>query len=336
MPVTEREKLLQFGMSRWWKCDQYSIKDDYIRPAPGASVGTFDPWAAHQDEATPPYIQLVRLVSGLPRNPFAKHSNKSDELRSGVLDWCRRNGLLGLLPHEVSSARLGSWMVQRGSTGWSQSYFSWESWEPEERGPPSGEVFGEFVTGEPLYEAEDYWKRFFPGRADDFEMFPLSDEFWSAYAEPIDDFLQAARWFANAIDAVGVPEGPPVIEKEERKSKTGEILLPEVRLDRSGAIDRLNSLSSGVTPVVTLDHNDYQQSWRSPSMLGYLAMQALQDLLGGERILLCAHCAHAFRSSHHSARFCSLVCANRQRKREQRKRDKRKKTSRRPQRRKKG
>ncbi len=167
-------------------------------------------------------------------------------------------------------------------------------------------------------------------------MLPLSDDFWSAYAEPFDYFLQVARWFANAINAVGALEGPPVIEKEELKSKTGKTLRREVRLDRSGAIDRLNRLSSGVTPVVTLNKNDYEQSWRSPSMLSCLAMQALQDLLGGERILLCAHCAHTFRSSHHSVRFCSLRCANRQRKQEQRKRDKRKKTARRPQRRKKG
>ena len=248
------------------------------------------------------------------------HHGGDDELRSGVFEWCQRNGLLGLLPHEVSSARLGDWAVQRGSTGWSQSYFSWE---PGPYEPPWGEVFGESVTGEHLYEAEDYWKKFFPGRTDGFQMLPLSDEFWSAYAEPFDYFIQVARWFANAIDAVGAAEGPPVIEKKELKSKTGKTLRREVRLDRSGAIDRLNRLSSGVTPVVILDHNDYEQSWRSPSMLGYLAMQALQDLLRGERILLCAHCAHTFRSSHHSVRFCSIVCANRQRKREQRERDRR-------------
>jgi hypothetical protein len=224
----------------------------------------------------------------------------------------------------VSSARLGDWAVQRGSTGWSQSYYSWE---PGPHEPPWGEVFGESVTGEHFYQSEDYWKKFFPGRVDDFEMLPLSDEFWSAYAEPFDDFLQVARWFANAIDAVGAPEGSPVIEKEELKSNTGKILRPEVRLDRSEAIDRLNRLSSGVTPVVTLNHKDYGQSWQSHSMLGYLAMQALQDLLGGERILLCAHCGHTFRSAHHSVRFCSIICANRQHKREQRKRDKRKKSA---------
>ena len=333
MPVTEREKLLQFGISRWWKCDMYSISDGYIRPAPGASLGEFDPWTAHQDEATPAYIQLSRLVSELPRDPFSRHSSESDELRSGVLDWCHRNGLLGLLPHEVSSARLGSWMVQRGSTGWSQP--DSPPWEPEEHGPPWGEVLGESVTGEHLYEAEDYWKKFFPGRGNDFEMLPLSDEFWSAYAEPVDDFLRAARWFANAIDAVGAPEDAPVIEKEGSKSKTGKILRGEVRLSRSGAIDRLNRLSSGVTPVVTLNQDGYEQSWRSPSMLGCLAMQALQDLLGGERILLCAQCAHAFRSAHHNKRFCSKLCGDRLHKREQRIRDKQKKKARSPRRRKK-
>jgi predicted RNA-binding Zn ribbon-like protein len=324
MPVTEREKLLQFGVSRWWKFDQYAIEDGYIRPAPGASLGAFDPWTAHQDGATPPYIQLVRLVSELPRDPLVKHHDASGELRSGVLDWCRRNGLLGLLLHEVSSARLGDWAVQRGSTGWSQSYFPWE---PGPYEPPWGEVFGESVIGEHFYQSEDYWKKFFPGRVDGFQMLPLSDEFWSAYAEPFDDFLRVARWFANAIDAVGAPEDSPVIEQEELKSKTGKIHRQEVRLDQSGAIDRLNRLSSGVTPVVTLNHKDYGQSWRSHSMLGYLAMQALQDLLGGERILLCAHCGHTFRSAHHSARFCSKLCANRQHQREHRKRNKRKKSA---------
>ncbi len=332
MPVTERENRLRSGVSRWWKFDQYSIKDGYIQPAPGASLVTFDPWTPPQGQTTPAYIQLVRLVRELPKDPFTQHSNGPDELRSGVLDWCHRNGLLGILPHEVSSARFGSWMVQRGSRGWSQSD-SW--WEPGPYFPPCGEVFGESVTGEHLYEAEDYWKKFFPDRTDHFQLLPLSDEFWPAYAEPFEYFIQVARWFANAIDAVGAPDGSPVIEKEELKSKTGKVLRREVRLDRAGAIDRLNRLSSGVTPVVTLDNNDYDQSWRSPSMLGYLAMQALQNLLGGEKILLCAHCSHTFSSSHHSVRFCSIACANRQRKREQRKREKRKKTARSPRRRKK-
>ena len=342
MPISKRKQPLGESAPRWWKFDRYEIENGYIRPAANASLGEFDPWLAHKAREGhidfPPYTELANLVRDLPRGPFGFQIPDSEELRNGVLDWCRRYGLLGLLPHEVSSARFGTWMVTRTSTGWTQSRYPWEPGEP---GPPWGEVIGESVTGDRLYETEQFWYDYFPDEKHDRKSdpegdrrfdrnddkrsrcIPLTEPFWQSYAEPLQYFVQVARFFANALEVTAIPDGPPVIERE-------------VPLDRTAAVARLNHLSSVVTPIVTVSGGgSYEQEWQAPSMLGHLAMQASQNLLGDRKIISCDACQALFSSAHHSARFCSDLCGNRQRKRDQRKRDKRKKTARRPQRNKK-
>jgi hypothetical protein len=255
----------------------------------------------------------------------------SQELESGLLEWCKRLGLLGLLPHEVSSARFGSSLFTRTGSGWSESH---EFWEPGRFEPPENEIIRETVWGDLIHEADTFWYEYFPAQNgnENPPFLPLTNVFWQSYAEPLRYFLQVARFFANAIEVIESGSHQPVIEQEERVFTHDEKTYthPERRLDLPSAIDRLNLLSKSVSPIVSVDDKGrFQQHWRSPSMLGYLAMQAVQELLGDRKIIRCDACPKIFASNHHRARFCSKLCADRQRKREQRKRNQRKTKARR-------
>ena len=120
MSVSKREKYVGGERSQWWRFDHYEIQDGFIRPGANASLEEFDPWLGYETReghvGIPPYLELVNLVQELPGDPFRRRILVSQELETGVRDWCRRLGLLGLLPHEVSSARFGSWMVTRTGT----------------------------------------------------------------------------------------------------------------------------------------------------------------------------------------------------------------------------
>ena len=320
MNVSEREKYVEAGASRWWRFDRYQIQDGFIRPAANASLSEFDPWLAHSTHEgyvhQPPYLQLAELVRQVPSDRALRGSDiESDELRSGVLSWCQRYGLLGILTHEVLSEQFGSRVLKRTVDGWVRER------GVEDELAPWGQVVVEHVEGEMLLYSEDYWSTYLPSLEGNWESspLPLTEEFWRAYGEPLPQFLRVALFIANAIRSVA--EGAePVAEYREEP------------LDGSGGMARLNQLTSAVSPSLADDsRGGYAQRWRSPSMLGYLAMQFVEDTLA-RRVVTCDCCARPFASDHWRARFCSPICADRQRQREWRKRDKRRKTARRPQR----
>jgi hypothetical protein len=341
--VSKREKYVGGERSRWWRFDRYEIQDDFIRPRAKAKLAEFDPWRAYRTRAkghigVPPYLELVNLVQELPRDPFGQRISVSRELKIGVRVWCRHFGLLGLLPHEVSSARFGSSMYTRTGDGWVESNYPWEP-GPDE--PPENEIIRETVWGDLIYEADTFWNEYFPFCQSDEHppAVPLSTSFWKIYAEPILYFLQVARFFANAVEVIANPDHQPVVEREERRSgHNDKVIQEEEVLDLPAAIARLNHLSKSVTPIVSVDEKGgLQQHWRAPSMLGYLAMQAVQELLGDRKIIRCDACPKIFTSNHHAARHCSDLCGDRKRKQRQRKKkENEKKTARRSKRSEKG
>jgi len=292
----------------WWRFDRYEIRGDFIRPAPGAALGPFDPskWPRSGKADCPPHLELARLVRAVPRGPWPK------ELRDGVLDWCRRHGLLGLMPHNLLSVRLGSWQLDRSGQSWVTSYSHWEA---DQYGPPWGEVIeSDFGDGVIYNDANSGWANYFPDlwpkdrglgeRAlPELQLVPTSEEFWRAYGEPFDHFVRIACHLGNALTVIADPDGEPVIESGG------------VQLEYDAALARLNALAAPVsTEVVRAGRGKYHQTWQSPSLLGYLAMQAVQDLLGERRILKCP-CDQLFATTHHRARHCSKTCADRWRQR---------------------
>jgi hypothetical protein len=326
MPVTKRVST-SGSKGLWWRFNRYEIRDGCIHPARGASLKSFDPWAECESRDGnidfPPYLQLAELVREIPadRSPSPVPPEQwSPELQRNILKWCGRYGLLGLLPHTTLSARFGSWCVTRIGGEWSEST---RPWSPGPFEPQWAEVI-EDDFGEGVEVGDDHgWWYYFPdvskvergeGNASGptLRLVPTSGEFWKWYAEPLEYFIRIACFFEHAIRVIGDPSGNPVVEHR------GE------ELTRDKALARLTAYANCVSVGLTEDTKDgsFTQIWRSPSLLGHLSMQAIQNLLGERRIINC-RCGATFSSAHWNAKHCTETCASRYKKRDQRERDKR-------------
>ncbi len=104
---TESTQFFVAGMP-WGRHTRYEIKDDVIRPSPGARLIYYDPWQVYhaasrkRPRAESPYRELLDLaeklefewtrgIGRLPRGPTAESEKR-------ILHWCNRYGLLGILP----------------------------------------------------------------------------------------------------------------------------------------------------------------------------------------------------------------------------------------------
>ncbi len=286
--------------AEWWCFDAYEVKDGFIRPVPGARLDGYDPWARYWKEGSavhsPPYVELGELIRKLPDGErLPRPGDEPESLVKAVRAWCRRYGLLGLLPHDTRLASLDPWIVSRSAKGWEAWRFSWE---PEEQ-PTEFLIETELDGGGWMGSVDDWWG-YFPDLnkgevMEDFRLVPLSEDFWKSYCEPLDRFLARARHLDHAVRAVS---GEVVTDLD---------IYPREVLDAEKAMERLNGIAHGVTPVVGRDENGrFHQEWRSPSLLGHLAMQVVQDLIGGY-IRRC-HCGNSFSSRNPKRRHCSDRC----------------------------
>src|SRR5215831_7766031 len=91
----------------WWRFSAYRLLDGYIRPARGAKLTTYDPWSenlnARSKKRAPAYVVLLDLVKAFrlraTMEKGVEQSVLTPESRDALLEWCSRNGLLGVLPH---------------------------------------------------------------------------------------------------------------------------------------------------------------------------------------------------------------------------------------------
>ena len=155
-----------------------------------------------------------------------------------------------------------------------------------------------------LYREESFastWCRFFPDvpreRTETYPYpRPLSDPFWQAYAEPVDDFADAAGLLLRAVTSLGAMGSRPKASTLDRPS-VGQ------------GIDLLHSLVRTVGPAIASKGNGVlRQRWASTSLLGSFAMMALLDLTESRRILTCKHCGKVFVSRAYQAAYCSERC----------------------------
>ena len=295
----------------WWRFSRYELRDGYICPAPGAALEQIDPWSAYWRReghvSFPPHLDLADVVRHVPTaKGLSAPVPESEELQTEVLRWCKQNGLLGLLPHTVLSVRLRDWRATRTANGWTNER---EAWVPEQFGPPEEEIVTDmFGDGQRPDSVEANWHQYFPtmyyhhAPASNFHILPETEEFWKQYGEPFDYFVQVALFFTNAVRVLA-DSGDEIIDEGSDEP-----------LDRAGARTRLNDLMNGVTPSVAVDKRGRNvESWRSPSLLGHLARQAVDELLGDRRVIICRDCERIFASSHWHAEYCSDRCATRNR-----------------------
>lgn len=312
------------GAGRWWRFSRYEIDGGYIRPADSARFGSVDPWKRYWEQAetsdVPPYLELVALVQELPNDkPLIGQDMKEqlDELKPAVIKWCQRFGLLGILPHDLLHAQIGDFAVARTGPNFVEvkTQSAGEIDEPE---------IGDFTItddseGEYLFEYSDStWWKYFPGISEDDratrnKLLPLSGEFWSEYAEPYEGFIRTAKRFANAIEVLTGPRSRSIAERI--------IGYQTLKIDHEAALKRLNAYASPVCQTLSRKRlksgSRYEMHWESPSLIGHLATQALQDLLGDSRLIKC-RCSRIVVVTHHAAKYCSARCQERYKKQAQR------------------
>src|SRR5918912_966861 len=71
---TRMPELFDAAAGGWWRFEDYELRDGYIRPAPGAKLERYDPWADYRArqgkrELQPPYKSLLGLLDSIYLRP---------------------------------------------------------------------------------------------------------------------------------------------------------------------------------------------------------------------------------------------------------------------------
>lgn len=183
---------------------------------------------------------------------------------------------------------------------------------PDERPsdwPTSGVYISETLIGNEwtFQKFRQCWAGFFPDvRAEEVETYlyplPLTDDFWHSYAEPVIFFVEAARIFCDAIEALVKCKNEPIVKVQ------GSAVI---------ALERLNALACHSTISLTHSQSSFIERWKAPSLLSAFALMAIHDLAGGQFIGRCASCGVFFRSDkHYHAKHCSRECKKRSERRQ--------------------
>ena len=353
-PETPRQNAGFGALGTWWRFNRYELRDDYVRPAKGAKLESYDPWAVYWESRSvrrggaglAPYESLLELawLARLRLTDLGGHRSLDAETERAVLRWSSQWGLLGILSHDTELATLAPRWVMRpeelatdrgpvplarayawGATGWEPKeellYHPHDSvlkgitgqdgalvqgeLLPDDAGPPHAlsRVFGEGTWDlRPLGEA---WGPYFPDIPEDEQENypypePLSEEFWSVYAEPATTILSLGVFLLDTLQKLN-----PDYQQGERFI---DLALRTAEADR-----RLYSLLTGVQPAVGEMTPDlrYRRAWRTKSLLASFAMMAYLDITDDKRILVCDEDLRPFVSGAYQARYCSERCRRR-------------------------
>jgi hypothetical protein len=170
--------------------------------------------------------------------------------------------------------------------------------------PPPGVIIrdltGEVVRAEHLSES---WARFFPDvPAEDAETYeyptPFSNQFWDAYAEPLDAFIEGAVALSSALQ--GLSHIRPLAKTSDE--------------DKWRVLRGRNTLHEFAAPARMAlglqEDGRMTQEWVTPSLLSSFAMMALMDLASGQPPHRCEACGTVFVSAAYQAKYCSRKCRN--------------------------
>ena len=136
---------------------------------------------------------------------------------------------------------------------------------------------------------------------------PLTEAFWQQYAEPVDDFIRAARDLVAAVTTLA-------------RLKEAGALSEVTHQDRTRALDALHGLIQAVQPVLRwTEDGTVHDAWAAPSLIAAFGMMVRQDL-AQRRLARCQRCDRLFTSEAYQARYCSARCRQTVQKRRQRRR----------------
>jgi hypothetical protein len=139
---------------------------------------------------------------------------------------------------------------------------------------------------------KDGWGLFFPDiphKAKETFHYPVpfSQSFWRQYAEPLEDFIAAARWFRHALEELR----SPAVQKGLSSPSTLNALLSPVR----------------VSLIAQKGGKGLRQFWEPPSLLSTFALMALQDHVRPGTIIQCP-CGSFFWSNIPNAKYHTDAC----------------------------
>ena len=304
---------------RWWRWTKYQLLEGCLRPAPDAVLRCYDPFgtrpagrsSAQAGKNSTPYLSLLEMLRSLkyvdnedfsPAEIGMPAGRLTAESEQAILNWCDRYGLLGVLPHRISQMTLNPKDDQQRQ--YIRIGIGWMEIVRDTRNPlttavrPNATVLdlrGVVPLVEPLSTT---LARFFPAiPVEEQETYeypqPLSDRFWKLYAEPLQDFLSAARVLREILTAL--------------------------RFQRSFRLRHVHAALTGGPPIVIsalmapigVGAQMRRGSVRSidlvsGSLLASLTLMLLEDLAGA-RALQCP-CGRLFMSRAYQARYCSKRC----------------------------
>ncbi len=324
----------------WWKFDRYEVCDGWIRPAEGATLERYDPWANYAKAWDTPnaaevgtkrrtvaaYQELMELVNSLSAGAALEPTREEEE---AVLKWCAKHGLLGLLSDRLHGATFGAFWEKdetlkkvspcvrrwtRKATGWADA--TRPQWLFDEHFALSGN------PGEPVGQAIPA-SRFPPagcvareGLTFDVTIKP-PEEFLRGYFPPDHPGFADVRQFPMPLsDRFWHESGEQFadwVSTAAMFSRSVRVLInmdeerPEL-IDTS--IKTLNVLSSNARQALgILKTGEVGLRWVCTSLLSSLAMMAVQDL-ARRAVRRCAECGKAFASEAYQATYCSSRCRN--------------------------
>ena len=322
----------------WWKAEAYELRDGYLCPAKKTRFMPYDPMEIYEVVRTQkkghllaperPYVSLARTLQSLRWKMGAGGREFAERTDKLLLAWVNEHGLLGIL-HQQTLQLIGDFyrLEQGPDDPEVHTKVAWDQrGEPElALSPPHVKYRCRRLTAvvRPLPGGTirfqpwtEFAQRFFPG----FDLakgpaygYPSPGEprFWSAYCEPLDDFLDSAQLLVDAMVAIANLRDVSAAADSDPDSGF------EARSHLKGELDPLNSLLQTVTPRLLPDpeHCTPMPGWHAPSLLALLAFQLHRDLAEGIElekeepvIRRCTICKVPFVSMATRAFYCSTEC----------------------------
>lgn len=306
-----------FFADRWYRFNRYEIKGDYIRPAAGAELISYEPWKIFRspegkEGIKQPYEPLLQLARNIDLDYDTVRLLEGGEDR--ILEWCAQHGALGLLLHQVETVilspeerivpfsrrpRLMSTKYSRTNSGWSTERVLPAPFSAERPGVYlRRELAGFGLKFEVLSKT---WGSYFPDvprdEQDKFQYpMPFTPEFWWRYAEPVINFFAAAKKFLEAVDILTGLRSKRRLSEDQ--VSTG-----------LQSIDVINGLALPVRTMLYRGEKGYEMGWACHSLLAAYSMMVIQDF-SSARLLECANptCRRFFVTKSAEAKYCSPTC----------------------------
>jgi hypothetical protein len=317
----------------WWKFNDYSVDGERIRPAPGAELTAFDPWALYAYPRVQhgvydtPYLAFLSLAATLKAEPpqgTLQPRTYGDEFTAGVkfdlsapakasvLLWCRQFGLLGIQPLRDANEDLFR-KIGRGAETNDSSTFSpkldWVSWKDAWSVPFVGDVINSrddsHCKVNPLRpDALNSVHHYVPHlNAVTFDQSPV-DSRRGRYSERI-GLPGDPRWqrYSEAIEdfCVFAWQFHTFFEYAVHSKLSGA----EWQIIRR----YLDSLLAPTETARTYDNDScVRELIAAPSLLCHFALMFLDDLNAGRRFVKCDTCSRWLVAEDPRAKYCSARC----------------------------